>query len=302
MKRLLLGISLLVPLLVQAGSADYLNGQMVDLIQYERLRSSPTRKTEIITAFKQCTDPEIKQVFVESDYFEEKFNNGLGTYVTQDSLKWNFRVKNTCYMDIDGDDQREIIFHEKDLGKNLQLSVVLKKQGTGWNVVFREYGVFVNLLFEGQQLRGLNVMEYHQFANPCNIFKLYKAGTDQGKLDIVPRMKVHVPHLYHLPVKLETPSRTVHLLADTLFFYDVDLYTQTDFPYKKEMRNEFIQDKKFNSHESAWFNLVPSTIYWVGYVESRGPFSSLLVAFNQSYVGPFPEYLFLYVPNMYFNL
>jgi len=304
MKKVLLGICLLVQLTATAGrnGADYLNAQMFDLIQYERLQGSPTRKPDIINAFKNCTDPEIKQVFINNDYFDVNFNNGQGTYVKQDSLKWNFRLKNTCYMDIDGDGQREIIFHERNPDKNLQCCVLLKKQGNVWHVLFKEYGVFVGVLFEGSELRGLNIVEYHQFANPCNIFKLYKATAGQGKIEIIPRMKIHVPHYYHLPIKVEAPSRTVNLLVDTLFFYDVDLYNQMDFPYKKEMRNEFLTDRKFNSHESEWFYLVPSTIYWVGFVESRGNFSSLLVAFNYSYATDFPEYLFLYVPNQYFSL
>ena len=200
-------------------------------------------------------------------------------------------------MDADWDGQREIFFHEKDLSRVIQLSVMLKKQGENWVVLYKEYGVFSALLFESRSLRGLTTIEFHQFANPCNVFKIYTATAANGQIEIKPRMKLNVPYYYHSPIQLENAQRAIHIKADTLFYYDVSLYNQTEYPYRKEMRLEFLQDKKFNSHESAWYRLVRSTIYWAGLVENRGTFSSVLIAFNAAYASNFPEYLFLYVPN-----
>jgi hypothetical protein len=269
---------------------------MVDLHQFERAAYTPERKWAIVEAFRHCTDPEVKKLFLESDYYDEQ-TNGAGAYVAKDSLKWELRSRNTCYMDADGDGQKEIFFHEKDLSRVIQLSVMLKKQGNDWVVLYKEYGVFSSLLFESRQLRGLTTVEFHQFAHPCNIFKIYTATTANGHTEIFPKMKIDVPFYYHSPIKVDNPQRVIHILADTLFYYDVALYNQTEYPYRKEMRLEFLRDKKFNSHESDWYQLVPSAVYWAGLIENRGAFSSLLIAFNTSYVTGFPEYLFLYVPN-----
>lgn len=277
-------------------AADYLNTFMMDIIQYEKGSITKDRSVEIMEAFKQCTDTRIKEIFFNSDYFEERAN-GKGIYVKTDSLKWAARIKNTCYMDIDGDRQKEIFFHEKNIEKNIQLAVILKKRGDKWEAVYNEYGVFSNLIFSDLQLKRITVLDFKANANPCHVFKISTVISGNGELEIVPYMKINVPHYYHFPVKVLTPERSVKVKIDTLFFYDQILFSPLDFPYRKEVSTGFDRSPKFNTIESEWMDLVPTNYYQVDYVENRGDFSSVLVAINQSYLGTYPEYLFLYVPN-----
>lgn len=299
MKRILLLIPVLFTCIIC--QSQNLNAYMMNIIERETVGMNEHQRTnEIIQAFQSCTDPEVKKIFLHDPYYEHDKGKKLAIHI-EDSAKWHHRVKNTCYIDLDGDGQKEILFHEKNLLYDIQLAVILKKNEGNWNVVLKEYGVFSNLVFQNNQISAIHIVEFHANAYPCDIFKLYTVSGLNGPA-IIPQARVHVPYYYHYPVKFQKTQRPVTIMADTLFFYDVELYDQTDFPYIKRMGHIFCQYTRFNSSESKWEILTPRSIYWAGLIENRGHFSSILVAFNLSYQTAFPDYYFIYVPNSHIRL
>lgn len=281
-------------------SADYVNGTMLDIVQYERGISPELKRKMVVEAFQSCGDPSAQLAFFSDSYCQLDPLTRNWTVVTNDSVKLSGRLMNTCVMDLDGLGQKEILFHEYNRETQKQVSIILRKNSSNnYEVIFHEYGVISNMTFETKKLKSLHVTELHAFGNPCDKIKLYSATVRQDEFLLLPNYCVNVPYNYMYPVKVAIPDRVIQTTNDTLYMYYYDLFKGRNFPYKIEMRTLFDQKKKFNSLETKWPAMHKSTYYFTGFVEERDDFTAIMIAINNSFADRFPEYQFIYLPSVY---
>lgn len=284
-------------------AADYINVHMLDIMQYERGTTIVDRDEQITKAFKECNVKWLAEHFLSWADIVGYDSKGNPIYSVLDSVSRNRKLDYCCFLDIDGDNQKEILYHERNLAARLQFAVILKLNANGkYEVVFWQSGYFSAISFDNHVLKILTTSELAYDNGPFNTFYLHKVNAGKGKLEIIPNQKLLIPVNYHYPLRAGISDKVVFLKTDSVYFYYRQLYNEMNYPYKVEMKDEFKNDLQFMSRNYDWPVITSKLITWFGYVENRGDFSSVVVCLNTSYATEVPEYLYLYIPNKYLDI
>lgn len=277
---------------------DYVSADKLDFLKYERGPDQRNRISIIKYAFTNCTDLKLKKYFFESPFLvvTDSFTRKLD--VKADTNNLAYRYASCGLIDLDGDGVSEILYHEVNLALNYQKALILKRDANAkYQLIFSDFGVFTGINFENRILKTLVVAEQHANAYPFDRIKIRKVILVNGKLELSNYLIVNVPYYYMYPVHISIPNTAIEINSERLFLYYKELFKGRNFPYKIEMRKLFDAVTNFDSQESAWMELTRSTMLFIGRIENRGDFSSLLIAFNTAFSSDFPEYIFTYVPN-----
>ena len=291
---------LILLLLLLSGKAfagpliDYHRATMLNVLIYEKAARTPLKTKAVIQAINNCNDKEVQASFYKIEYNvfvrDEKAFMDL-----TDSSYYIARADQCLYLDLDNDQEKEILFHT--YFNSQPLTVLFKKIGKKYEMIFREHAYVTGLTFTGRQLKNFTICNPHNESSPYDFFRVYELVLDNTTTTIKPVYYLNVPYNYHYPIKVHRVDDVVDFNVPVLFYYYNELYSPLDYPYNSSMKDEFNANVNFNYSQGDWPDLEKKHIMKAVYVENRGGFSSVMVCENGSFATEVPEYIFLYIPN-----